>query len=38
MNRTMMIEMLDSEGNLSELDWLIIGNHYAGASEEEVAF
>ena len=38
MHRKMMHEMLDSKGEMSELDWLILGTHYSKAAEEEVAF
>ena len=38
MHRKMMHEMLESDGEMSELDWLIIGTHYSKAAEEEVAF
>ena len=38
MHRKMMKEMLEDDGEMTELDWLIIGSHYAKAAEEEIAF
>lgn len=33
-----MLEMLENKGELDAIDWLILGNHYAKAAEEEVAY
>ena len=38
MHNTLMSEVLDKNGKLDVLDWLILGVHYSKAGEEEVAF
>ena len=38
MHRKLMHELLEEKGEISVLDWLILGTHYSKAAEEEVAF
>ena len=38
MHRRMMRDMLEKEGELDPIDWLLLGVHYSKASEEEVAY
>lgn len=37
-HRYLMQEMLENKGEMDAIDWLILGNHYAKAAEEEVAY
>ena len=37
-SRKMLLEMLKSKGELSPVDWLIIGAHFSKAKEEEMAY
>ena len=38
MHRKLMHEMMVQKGEISVIDWLILGTHYSKAAEEEVAF
>ena len=37
-HKQLMLEMLDNKGNLDVIDWLVFGNHYSKAAEEEIAY
>ena len=38
MHRKLMHELMEEKGEISVIDWLILGTHYSKAAEEEVAF
>jgi hypothetical protein len=37
-HRHLMLEMIENKGEIDQIDWLILGNHYAKSAEEEVAY
>ena len=38
MQKTLLFEMMEQKGNIDTIDWLLLGQHFARAGEEEVAY